>query len=612
MRSSSVRPAAERRAKRAGGPRAQAANTATVASPVHQRGAALIRRGEQGIWAALLSLALAFALAAVLGVPSPLEPITELIVRLTPVDAATLLINVLGPLTPAFALLGALALTIPAAVALALVAPGNLTAEGQEGVNKEDTEDAEEEGGRCREEDAANVGPIRDRGSERISSAASEDAARHARDVPAKRERRLRQLASSRVHAVALRWAAVAALALLLMLPLARAANELVAAVCTLLAGALYTPALLLVRALQRRHRGSQHGVVGREVSRRAFVRTAAATSARVGGFLALSSFDLWAKALGGALGRGEVLRRLFAFVSPGPRAAGFPVPGEEPEVTPAMRFYRMSKNNLDPELSAETWALRLDGAVTHPLTLRYADLLALPRVDQYVTLRCVSNPVGGHLMSTAYFSGVPLSRLLAMAGSQPGTAGVLFAAPDAYDEVVPLDVALDPTALVAYGMNGETLARVHGGPARGLLPGYYGFKNVKWLTRITVLRRLDPGYWERSGWTAARVHSVARIDVWRPEPGGLLCAGVAFTGTRGISAVQVRADSGPWQEADLNAPTLSGMTWVQWRAHLALGAGTHTLAVRVVDAAGQPQSMHAKAIYPDGAQGLHSVSVTI
>lgn len=405
----------------------------------------------------------------------------------------------------------------------------------------------------------------------------------------------------------------MAALAVGACLPLALAADYPGEAVAALALGVLYAPALWCVAAWRGRGARWVRAAMGQRTSRRAFLGGVASGGVRVAAFFALSSYDLWSGAVGELLGRGETLRRLFAFVPPAARAPGFPVPGEEPEVTPVAAFYLMSKNDVDPLVEPQAWTLRLDGALAQPRTLSYDELLALPRTDEYVTLRCVSNPVAGHLMSTAYFSGVPLAHLLAAAGLRPDAGAVMLHAPDAYGEPLPLAVALDPRTLVAYGMNGETLPRKHGGPVRAVVPGYYGFKHVKWLSGVSVLPRPDAGYWERAGWTAASVHSVARIDVTHPlADGGLLVAGVAYTGTRGVSAVQLRVDGGAWQAAALNVPPLSAMTWVQWRATLALAPGAHSIAARAVDGAGQPQDARSAWAFPGGAQGLHIVRVTI
>lgn len=574
-------------------------------------------RGEDGVWATLLALAPAFLLAAVLGVPSPLEPVTELIVRLTPLAISTALIDALGGLARTFALLGALAITLPFGIALALLAPNGharATAGASDGAVRAPADESAPKR-LWRQSPPARAGNAAPSStSTAVPPSNSPSVFPSVSSVVRLSPLRILRVffASFAIPVTVARWLAVAALAVGMSLPLALAADYPGEAAAAVTLGALYAPALWLVERLRA---GPWHGAAGQRTSRRAFLRVMASGGVRVAGFLALSSYDLWSGVAGELLGRGETLRRLFAFAPPAARTPGFPVGGEEPEVTPAAAFYVMSKNDLDPQIAPQEWTLRLDGAVARPLTLSYDGLLALPRTDEYVTLRCVSNPVAGHLMSTAYFSGVPLAHLLALAAPRPDAGAVMLHAPDAYDESLPLAVALDPRTLVAYGMNGETLSRTHGGPVRAVVPGYYGFKHVKWLTGITLLPRPDTGYWERNGWTAARAHSVARIDVTRQVvdgSGALLVAGVAYTGTRGVSAVQLRVDGGAWQAAALNVPPLSAMTWVQWRAALTLAPGAHSITARAIDGAGQPQDPRAAWIFPGGAQGLHTVTVTI
>lgn len=527
------------------------------------------KRYEQGIWAALLALVPAFLLAAITGMPSPLEPITELLVRMTPVSAANILLNALGDFARTVALVGAVALMMPIGGLIGLLAP------------------------------AAN--------------------SRHEPMVMAPRP-----LVPRLVGHDWWRWALLAVVALLATVPLALPAAYPAEAASALLAGIAYAPVLWVIRHWEERRawRESDGTATDQGFPRRAFVGGLVTNGTRAALLLALGSYDRWSDALGIALARGERLRTIFRFVAPPPRVAGFPVAGEEPEVTPVERFYVISKNDVDPRIVPEDWSLRIDGAGRPPLRLSYGELVALPRRDQYVTLRCVSNTVDGHFMSTAYWSGMSLRSLLQRAGIPRGTVAVQLHAPDAYAEVVPLEVALASDALLAYAMNGQTLTRRHGGPVRALLPGLYGFKNVKWVERITLLPEVAQGFWEASGWTAASVQSVARIDVWQriAIPAGatplrdvpIMAAGVAFAGARGVSAVQVRVDGGAWRVATVNAPPLSPLTWVQWRLELSVAPGQHTLTARLIDGDGQPQDATSAAIYPNGARGLHSIHIDV
>lgn len=506
-----------------------------------------------GAWACLLALGGGFALAALAQVPPPLEPLTEAIMQATPVTLANALLTSLGELARPLALIGAAALCLPLAGLVALAAP------------PEQTPDAGRRG------------------------------------------------------AWLARWALVAGLALALVAPLALLAVYPLAALAAWLVGALFAPSLWLTRPWYVRltQSDAQSGVEtgGDPLSRRAALRRLADSGVVVAGFTLLGSFNAWAGAIGGALGRSDTIRRLFRFTPPAPRAPGFPVAGVEPEVTPATSFYLVSKNAVDPVLDPTVWLLRITGLVEAPLTLTYEQVLALPRVDEYVTLRCVDSLPGSHLMSNAYWSGASLAALLRRAGVRSGAGVAVIHAPDGYQETLPLAAALDPTALLAYGMNGETLARRHGGPARLLAPGYFGFKNVKWVTEIELAPATAKGYWAERGWTAAQVHSVARIDVWRAVAGGALLAGVAYAGANGVAAVQLQVDGGPWSAAglvELNAPPLAPMAWAQWRATLPLAPGKHTITARMIDGAGRIQPPGDGQIFPSGAMGYHSIEISL
>ncbi len=516
-------------------------------------------RGTAGIWAILLAFALPFLLAGILAVPTPLEPLTEFIMQATPISLANVLIGALGPFAQTFALLGAIAVTLAIGGLLGLVAP-----------------------------------PL---GAARPQLASLSQAMR-----------------STELR----RRVATSAVAVLATLPLFFAASFRAAGILALLAGLLYVPALLTTRHLycafemHLRNR-RQHAVEPSSpglLSRRTVMRGAAQSAVTVAGALALGSFQWWSSALAPLFGRAEQIRTIFAFKAPAPRQQGFPVAGVAPEVTPVERFYIMGKNDIDPLIAPADWSLRITGQVSRRLSLAYGELAALPRIDEYVTLRCVSNLPQTNLMSTALWSGVPIAQLLNKVGVRSGAQGIVLHAPDGYDETVPLATVLNSTSLLAYGMNGETLPRRHGGPVRAILPGYFGFKNIKWIEAIEVVSEIPKGYWAQRGYTASEVHSVARIDVWRAEPGGVLAAGVAFGGTPGISAVQARVDDGPWIDADLDTPPLSPMTWVLWRITLPLRPGTYRLTARMIDGKGQPQDRVQRGVFPNGATGLHSVDI--
>jgi DMSO/TMAO reductase YedYZ molybdopterin-dependent catalytic subunit len=292
---------------------------------------------------------------------------------------------------------------------------------------------------------------------------------------------------------------------------------------------------------------------------------------------------------------------------------------GPVPELTPVQNFYRVSKNFQDPVVPVNGWALKVTGKVGRGLRLAYQDLAALPSTTQTMTLCCISNDVGGDLISTGTFTGVPLRDLMTMAQPGDGAAAVNFKARDGYTESLPLaTVMATPEILVAYQLDGARLPDSHGFPARVLIPGRYGMKGAKWLDEIEVAASSGGGFWEAQGWDEqAVVRTSSRFD--SPKEGAVIrqatipLAGVAFAGTRGIQVVEWSADGGrTWEQADVKPP-LSPLSWVLWRASWTpSGEGVHTLVVRARDGAGQLQSNEVAASYPSGAAGFHTVHVTV
>lgn len=299
--------------------------------------------------------------------------------------------------------------------------------------------------------------------------------------------------------------------------------------------------------------------------------------------------------------------------------APGSGVAGISPEITPAQDFYVVSKNFVDPSISAQGWKLGVGGMVDKPLSLSLSDLQGLPKSDEYVTLECISNNVGGPQMSTGGFVGVSLRDLLAMAGPQAGGTWVAFKARDGYAESIPMSLVQGaPEIVVAYELNGAPLPEGHGYPARMLIPGHYGMKGPKWLDSITVVDHEAGGYWEQQGWDHnAVVKTTARFDEPREgdivKLGPISLAGVAFAGTRGIAKVEYSTDAGKtWTEAPFKAP-LSPLTWVIWQSDWTPASeGAYDLRVRATDKAGSLQSSEIAASYPSGASGYHTVRIAV
>lgn len=295
------------------------------------------------------------------------------------------------------------------------------------------------------------------------------------------------------------------------------------------------------------------------------------------------------------------------------------PAPFLSPEITPNDQYYIVSKNLQDPSVPLSEWNLRVDGLVDHPYTLSYAELAAMPMQTQYESMMCISNDIGGPNMSNALWEGVRLTDLLQKAGVKPGATKIVLHAYDDYTDSIHLSKAVEPTTLVALRMNGVQLPDGHGYPARVLVPGIYGMKHVKWLTRIEVVNYDYQGYWEQRGWDdAAPVLLTSRIDtpldgVAVSAHGTTYIAGVAFSGNKGISAVEVSTDSGDtWQLATLQKPP-SELTWVIWELPWQpTKPGTYIITVRATDMDGNVQNPNVMPPEPFGATGYHSISVPV
>jgi len=298
-------------------------------------------------------------------------------------------------------------------------------------------------------------------------------------------------------------------------------------------------------------------------------------------------------------------------------RATFAGIEGLVPELTPNRLHYTVDESIIDPDIDVADWRLRIDGLVGGPVELTYDQLLSMAATEQIVTLVCISNYVGGELVGTAKWTGVPLAEVLARAGGvKPGAVRVAFHAVGGYTDSLPLAKAMDPATVVAYGMNGVALPRAHGYPARIIAPGIYGMKNVKWLERIEVVDYDFKGYWQAgSGWdNIAEIRTGSRIDLpaggVAVAGGELDVAGMAWAGERGIDRVEVSVDGGrTWQPAILRRP-LARAAWRQWRARLPRPAGDATVLVRAVDGTGAIQTASSAPPYPSGATGYDELQV--
>jgi DMSO/TMAO reductase YedYZ molybdopterin-dependent catalytic subunit len=308
------------------------------------------------------------------------------------------------------------------------------------------------------------------------------------------------------------------------------------------------------------------------------------------------------------------------ATLPPLPEGAELVVPGITPLVVPNRSFYRIDTALLVPHLDATTWSLKVSGMVDRPYELTYAELLAMPLIEQYVTIACVSNEVGGDLVGNAKWRGARLRDVLDRAGVQVSATQVVGRAYDGWTAGFPTSWLDNPEreAMVAVAMNDTTLPAAHGFPARLIVPGLYGYVSAtKWLTNIelTTLEAFD-AYWVPLGWAKeAPILTQSRIDVPQSgssvAPGTVAVAGVAWAPDRGVSAVEVQADDGEWQAAEISTP-ISDATWVQWLYRWQAVIGDHTLAVRATDGTGDVQTARVTRPPPNGARGHHTIRVRV
>lgn len=312
-------------------------------------------------------------------------------------------------------------------------------------------------------------------------------------------------------------------------------------------------------------------------------------------------------------------LLRLSGVTRPGvPTRARVDLEGISPWVTSSGDFYRIDTAIVVPAIEPSGWKLRIHGMVDREVELTYQDLLDRRLTEGWVTLNCVSNPVGGPLIGNAWWSGVSLADLLQEAGVHPDADALLQTSDDGWTCGTPLSALKDnPSAMLALAMNGEPLPLDHGFPVRTIVPGLYGYVSAcKWVVDIEVTQFARfSAYWTDRGWSErGPVKLSSRIDV--PDSGGELSAGtariggVAWAQHIGIEAVEVALDGGDWQPAEVSHPPTDD-TWVQWVAAVKVDPGDHTVRVRATDKNGLVQTGVQREVVPNGATGWHSVDFT-
>jgi len=293
---------------------------------------------------------------------------------------------------------------------------------------------------------------------------------------------------------------------------------------------------------------------------------------------------------------------------------------GISPFVTPNGDFYRVDTALVAPRVTPSDWKLSIGGMVDNPVEFSFQDLLDRELIERDITLVCVSNEIGGQYAGNARWLGVSLAALLEEAGVQPGADQLVSRSVDGWTAGSPTQVVMDGRdAMVAIGMNGEPLPVEHGFPARLVVPGLYGFVSAtKWVTELelTTFDAYD-SYWAQRGWAKeAPIKTMARIDTPRGlatvDAGTVPIGGVAWAVHRGIEAVEVRVDDGPWQKAELAAAPTTNDTWRQWVYPWEATTGRHSITARATDGTGDVQTDQRANPIPDGASGWHTVVVIV
>ena len=322
----------------------------------------------------------------------------------------------------------------------------------------------------------------------------------------------------------------------------------------------------------------------------------------------------------GGGVALGRKLYRAATFSYDGTQYKGRIV---QP-ITPNDQFYCVTKNVVDPQVEIPLWHLEVDGLVQNRRTYNLKDLKTFVPVEQETTLMCISNGLDAGLMSNAVWKGIALRELLDLSAPLSHAARVRLHGVDNYTDTVSLEKALNPSTLVAYEMNGVPLPHRHGFPARAIVPGYFGEKHVKWLTRIEVTTAEAKGFYETQGWGPDfTVPTRSRIDLpdnYAVFPLGHLkepieVKGVAYGGDRGIARVELSFDDGRnWEDADIYYAG-GDLAWSLWSAHdgwMPNEAGTYTIVVRATDAKGDVQKWDEKRPFTSGVTGLHKIIVYV
>ena len=300
-------------------------------------------------------------------------------------------------------------------------------------------------------------------------------------------------------------------------------------------------------------------------------------------------------------------------------------------EVTPTYLFYRIDINSIVPSINASDWSLTVKGLVDNPVVINYEEFRGMNSIEEFATLTCISNKIGGNLVSTALWKGVRLRDILSKAGVQSSVKYIVFRCSDGYDVGIPLENGMMDGTVLAYDMNNSPLTNEHGYPVRAIVPGFYGMMNPKWITEIELVDKTYEGFWQRKGWTNNGIENIySSVVIPGNQPindrfpnlvpnssfmngKNIPIAGIAFAGDRGISKVEVSVDGGStWKTAIVKDP-LSQYTWILWTSSFtASDKESHKIIVRATDKTGQIQTSELEEPFPNGAGGYNQIDISV
>jgi len=287
-------------------------------------------------------------------------------------------------------------------------------------------------------------------------------------------------------------------------------------------------------------------------------------------------------------------------------------------EITPNKDFFTVQYSGEIPKADTKKFQLKVEGFVEKPFSISIEEIEKIPVRKEFVTLECISNPVGGPLIGNALWEGVPLRALIERAVPKKGAVDTVFYAEDGYSDSIPFGLSINEEVFLAFKMNGERLPREHGSPLRAVIPGIYGMKNVKWISKIEVVNYDYKGFWQKIGWSDEAVIPL-KSQIRQPEEGkkiprgNYVIGGFAFGGRHGISRVQVSIDGADWQEAEVRKP-LSRWAWSLWRFDWKpRPKGPYAIRVRAFDREGKLQEsppLESVDTHIEGSKGIHSIKV--